>query len=97
MENVPLVEEEGEPCAEDAKNAASDSRSGGAESGNGTLHALNALVRALHRQTKELRRHNDLMGTLIEQNAVMLESLLQSQEEDDQEPNAYLDGTPIER
>jgi hypothetical protein len=91
------MNKEAAACVEDAENGARSSNDGGAAYVSDTLRELRALVKLMRKQTRELRRQNDMMGALLEQNAVMIESIVQDAEEDADEPTTYLDGTPIQR
>jgi len=86
-----INEHEETPCPADAKSDERSSRSGGEEYTNVVLLKLAVSIRRL---AAEMHRQNDLYAALVEQNATMIEMLIQRDEEDDDDETTYLDGTP---
>lgn len=95
------MSEENKVCRADAPSEERSSRSGGQRSLLESLDELTLSIQtyatATRRMAATMRRQNEVMQQLINQNAAMLEMLVQSAEEEAEEGMSYLDGTPIRK
>lgn len=87
----------------DVRNEEKSSVNGSTVGGSDALpELLVALLSQMQVMATELRkyhvvmaRQNRILMSLVEQNASMVEMFVQEQEDDDDVPGTYLDGTPI--